>query len=101
GTRRAALLLPLLVPAVVIGSGLFSILLRLNLLGRTWVLLIAHVAMALPFTVTILVNGVEEIDQSIWKAAASLGANLRTTVRKVIVPILAPSVIAAWVLAFM
>lgn len=97
---RLLLLSPMLVPHVVLATGLFEILVPLGMLGAHWVLAIAQATMALPVTVILSITAFESIDRNIWIAARSLGARWEQIVVKVMLPITATSILACLILAF-
>lgn len=97
---RTFLMLPLLAPHVVLATGMFSLLIRLRLLGSSWVLAFTHAAFALPITMVLFIAAVETVDPLVWTAASTLGARSGFILRKVIFPAIAPSIVIAFVLAF-
>jgi putative spermidine/putrescine transport system permease protein len=98
-TRRAALqsilMLPLIVPVVVIAFALVPVYTTTGLAGTMLGLVILHTLLALPFGFTILWGSIEVLDSALELAAASLGASGWTTIRRVIVPPLAPAIISS------
>jgi putative spermidine/putrescine transport system permease protein len=97
---RAFFMLPLVVPHIVLATGLFSILLQVRLLGSASVLGFAHACLALPLTMVLFVTAVESIDPLLWTAASTLGARWPAVLRHVILPNLALTIGAAFLLAF-
>lgn len=99
-TLRAFFLLPLVAPHIVLATGLFSLLLRMRLLGSPTVLAFGHACLALPLTIVVLLNAVETIEPLLWSAAASLGARWWLIVREVLLPNISIALIVAFLLAF-
>lgn len=97
---RLLLLSPMLVPHVVIATGLFEILVPARLLGSFWVLAIAQGAMALPVAVILSINAFEAIDRNFWVAASTLGARWPQIIGKVLFPVAGTSIIACLILTF-
>jgi ABC-type spermidine/putrescine transport system permease subunit II len=97
---RLLLLSPMLVPHIVVATGLFQILVPMRLLGDKWVLAIAQAAMALPVTVILSITAFDAIERSLWTAASTLGARWFEIARKVILPITATSILASLILSF-
>lgn len=97
---RLVLLSPMLVPHIVVATGLFQILVPMQLLGDKWVLAIAQAAMALPVTVILSISAFDAIERSLWTAASTLGARWTQITRKVMLPITATSIIASLILSF-
>lgn len=62
--------------------------------------IVAMVFIGLPFVVRTIQPVLEDLDREIEEAAASLGAGRWQTLRRVIMPVLAPAISAGFVLAF-
>ena len=91
---------PLVVPFVVLGVALF---LLFNLLGVPRSLLtvaLGHSVIALPYAMLILLSRIVGLDPALEDAAMDLGASYPTTLRRVIVPLVGPTLISAWLTAF-
>jgi spermidine/putrescine transport system permease protein len=101
--RRASnllIILPMATPEIVIGAALLSLFITYNLdLGFT-TLFIAHVMFSISFVVVVVRSRLIGFDRSIEEAAADLGATPLTTFRLVTLPLLAPGIVAAALLAF-
>lgn len=65
-----------------------------------WGVLVAMIFIGLPFTVRTLQPVLGEIGHELEEAAATLGATRLQTVRKVILPLLAPALLAGGAMAF-
>ena len=102
GRRGANLLivLPMATPEIVIGAALLSMFVIYGTsLGFTS-LLIAHVMFSISFVVVVVRSRLIGFDRSIEEAAADLGATPLQTFRHVTLPLLAPGIMAAGLLAF-
>jgi spermidine/putrescine transport system permease protein len=102
GRRATNLLvvLPMATPEIVIGAALLSLFVVYSVsLGFT-TLLIAHVMFSISFVVVVVRSRLIGFDRSIEEAAADLGATPIQTFRYVTLPLLAPGVMAAGLLAF-
>jgi spermidine/putrescine transport system permease protein len=91
---------PLVVPFVVLGVALF---LLFNLLGVPRSLLtvaLGHSVVALPYATLILLSRVIGLDPALEDAAMDLGASYPSTLRRVILPLVGPSLLSAWLTAF-
>jgi spermidine/putrescine transport system permease protein len=102
GRRGANLLivLPLATPEIVIGAALLSLFVVYGLALGFTTLLIAHVMFSISFVVVVVRSRLIGFDRSIEDAAADLGATPLQTFRYVTLPLLAPAVMAAGLLAF-
>jgi spermidine/putrescine transport system permease protein len=101
--RRSAnflIVIPMATPEVVIGAALLSMFLvyGINLGFNT--LLIAHVMFCISFVVVVVRSRLIGFDRRLEEAAKDLGANAFTTFRKVTLPLLAPGLVGAAMLAF-
>jgi spermidine/putrescine transport system permease protein len=101
--RRAAnllIILPMATPEVVIGASLLSMFIYYSFTLGFGTLLIAHVAFTISFVVVVVRSRLIGFDRHLEEAAADLGASPLTTFRTVTMPLLAPGIIAAALLAF-
>jgi spermidine/putrescine transport system permease protein len=101
--RRATNLLiviPLATPEIVIGAALLSEFVVYGIALGFNTLLIAHVMFSISFVVVVVRSRLIGFDRSIEEAAADLGATPLQTFRYVTLPLLAPAVMAAGLLAF-
>ena len=94
------IVLPMATPEIVIGAALLSMFLIYGLeLGFT-TLFIAHVMFSISFVVVVVRSRLIGFDRSLEEAAADLGAPPLTTFRTITLPLLAPGIVAAALLAF-
>ena len=100
GASNLLIVLPMATPEIVIGASLLSMFLIYGIsLGFT-TLLIAHVMFSISFVVVVVRSRLIGFDRSLEEAAADLGAPPLTTFRKITLPLLAPGILAAALLAF-
>jgi spermidine/putrescine transport system permease protein len=101
--RRSAnflIVIPMATPEVVIGAALLSMFLIYGLpLGFT-TLFLAHVMFSISFVVVVVRSRLIGFDRSLEEAARDLGATPVTTFRTVTLPLLAPGIMGAALLAF-
>ena len=94
------IVIPMATPEVVIGAALLSMFLIYGIgLGFT-TLLIAHVMFMISFVVVVVRSRLIGFDRSLEEAARDLGAGPFQTFRLVTLPLLAPGILAAALLAF-
>jgi spermidine/putrescine transport system permease protein len=94
------IVLPMATPEIVIGAALLSMFLIYGLeLGFT-TLFIAHVMFSISFVVVVVRSRLIGFDRSLEEAAADLGAPPLTTFRTITLPLLAPGIVSAALLAF-
>jgi spermidine/putrescine transport system permease protein len=91
--------LPLASPEVVLGAALLALFLTVNINTGFVTILIAHVMFTVSYVVVTVKARLEGMDRHIEEAAMDLGANEWTTFRKVTLPLIAPGIGAAALLA--
>jgi spermidine/putrescine transport system permease protein len=94
------LVLPMATPEVVMGASLLSLFLIYGVALGFTSLLIAHILFCISFVVVVVRSRLIGFDRSIEDAAADLGASPIQTFRYVTLPLLAPGIVAAALLAF-
>jgi spermidine/putrescine transport system permease protein len=100
GAIESLVLLPLATPEVVLGAALLSLFLVGGVVRGFVTILLAHVMFTLGYVVLTIRARLEGMDLHIEEAAMDLGANEWQTLRKVTLPLIAPGVAAAGLLAF-
>src|SRR4051794_38423938 len=91
--------LPLSSPEVVLGAALLAMLLTLNVNTGFITIVIAHVMFTVSYVVVTVKARLEGMDRHIEEASMDLGATEWVTFRKVTLPLIAPGVAAAAMLA--
>ncbi len=91
--------LPLSTPEVVIGAALLALFLTMDVNTGFTTIIIAHVMFTVSYVVVTVKARLEGMDRHIEEAAMDLGATEWTTFRKVTLPMIAPGVAAAALLA--
>jgi molybdate transport system permease protein len=110
---RAIVVLPVVMPPVVGGIGLLAALGRGGVVGRwlyeglgvqltftIWGAIVAATFVSMPLVVIATEAGLRSIDRRYEGAAAALGARPRYAIRRVVLPMLAPQLVAGAVLAW-
>ncbi|EMT0558434.1 spermidine/putrescine ABC transporter permease PotC [Providencia stuartii] len=80
-----------------------SLLVLFMLLGVSlgfWSLLFSHITFCLPFVVVTVYARLKDFDVKMLEAARDLGAGEFTILRKIILPLAFPAVVAGWLLSF-
>ena len=88
-------LLPLMVPPITYGIPLATVMYELGLAGRLTGVILANLIPALPFVVLVMTPFIEQIDPNLEAAARVFGADTRRVFRHVLIPQLAPGILAA------
>lgn len=92
--------LPLIVPYVVLGVALLILFAVLDIDRSLWTVGIAHTVVALPYTLLIIASRLAGFDATLEEAAMDLGADYPTTLRRVVLPLIFPAMVSAWLTAF-
>jgi putative spermidine/putrescine transport system permease protein len=106
GTFRGRALLegnfvaPLILPPVITAVALYIGFARIGLLGTLMGLIVAHTVLTVPYVVLLMTVAIRQFDVRIEQVAYSLGASWFRMFRSILLPNLWPSVVAAWIFAF-
>ncbi|MDX3924285.1 MAG: ABC transporter permease [Shinella sp.] len=100
GAVKTLFLLPMVVPAVVLGVGMQVLFVRIGISNSYIGVIIAHTVVAIPFVVVSVSGALAGIDQRVELAAESLGASPSKVFRRVTLPLAMPGVLSGAVLAF-
>ena len=92
--------LPLATPEIVLGASLLSLFIAIGYSTGFATILIAHVMFNISFVVVTVRSRLIGFDRSLEEAAQDLGANGLQTFMRVTLPLIAPGVLAAALLAF-
>lgn len=100
GAAQGVFYLPMLVPAVVSGVSMLMWFRNINIeLG--WVsIIITHIVVTLPFTMTIILTSFAGFDIRLEEAAMDLGATPWRTFRSITLPLVMPGVLGGALMAF-
>jgi len=97
---RAFLLLPLMVPPIISAMAFYRWWVPLGLIDSYLGLILAHTILAIPMVVITVSAALANFDLKLEQASRSLGAPLATTIRRVILPVIRPGILAGAVFAF-
>ena len=97
---RAFLLLPLMVPPIISAMAFYRWWVPLGLIDSYLGIILAHAILAIPMVVITVSASLANFDLRLEQASRSLGASLPTTVRRVILPVIRPGILAGAVFAF-
>ncbi len=92
--------IPLATPEVVLGASLLSLFLAIGFATGFTTILIAHIMFNISFVVVTVRSRLIGFDRYLEEAAQDLGANGLQTFMRVTLPLIAPGVLAAALLAF-
>ncbi|MDW9356874.1 ABC transporter permease subunit [Sinorhizobium meliloti] len=100
GFFRTVFLLPMVVPAVVLGVGMQLMFAQYGLANTYLGVIVAHTVIAIPFVVVNVTAALQGIDRRLENAAASLGASPTVVLKTVTLPLAMPGIISGAVFAF-
>jgi len=102
--RRASvdtiLSLPLGIPGIILGLGFLILAIRTPLYSTLAIILIAYVARFFPFATRTVSSMLLAINPELEQSARASGAGWLQTMRYVLVPLLMPAIVAAWLMLF-
>lgn len=95
----AALMLPIVVPAIITAAALFGVYRGLGLNGTLTGLIIGHVIITTPYVVATVSSALRTMDPRLEAAAAILGAPPLTAFRRITAPLLMPAILSGLLFA--
>ncbi len=99
-TAQMAMMLPILVPGIVAAIAIFGLYLRWGLSGSPLGIVLAHIALAIPFVLIPVGTALRGLDETLVRAAAVLGAGPLARFVQVQLPILLPGIVTGFIFAF-
>jgi spermidine/putrescine transport system permease protein len=100
GLMIALAVLPLIVPYVVLAVALLLLFSVLHIQRSLWTIGFAHTVIALPYALLIVSSRLAGFDVHLEEAAMDLGADYMTTLRRIVLPMIFPAVVSAWLTSF-
>lgn len=91
---------PMIIPDIVLAVALLSIYTMLNFTLGLWSIVISHAVFNIAYVVAVVRTRLRNFDRSIVEASIDLGASELRTFFKVVLPVIAPGVIAAALISF-
>jgi spermidine/putrescine transport system permease protein len=102
GTSNFLMLLPLVTPEIVLATGIFFTLVFLYPFPNpgTFGQIVGHVTWSIPYVVVVLRGRIFGVGPELEEAAMDLGAPPVDALRRVLLPVLAPAIFAAFTIVF-
>ncbi|WP_369721467.1 ABC transporter permease [Bradyrhizobium sp. LLZ17] len=91
---------PLVMPEVISGLSLLLLFVALNAERGFWTVTIAHTTLTMCFVAVVVQSRLGSLDRSLEEAAMDLGCDPVRAFLSVTLPLIAPAIIAGWMLAF-
>jgi spermidine/putrescine transport system permease protein len=99
-TIMGAIMLPLVLPEIIVAVSLLVVLLQLGVPLSAWTIILGHTLICTPFAIAILSSSFQGLDQSFEEAAMDLGETRWGAFTKIILPLVAPGIVASFLIAF-
>ncbi len=96
----AILSLPLGIPGIILGLGFLILAIRTPLYSTLAIILIAYIARFFPFATRTVSAMLLAINPELEQSARASGASWLQSMRYVLLPLLMPAIIAAWLMLF-
>ena len=91
---------PLVMPEVITGLSLLLLFVALNAERGFWTVTIAHTTLTMCFVAVVVQARLGTLDQTLEEAAMDLGCGPLRAFLAVTLPLIVPSIVAGWMLAF-
>ena len=91
---------PLVMPEVITGISLLLLFVALGAERGFWTVTIAHTTLTMCFVAVVVQSRLTSLDPSLEEAAMDLGCNPARAFVAVTLPLILPSIVAGWMLAF-
>ena len=94
--------MPIAIPGVIVGAGILVayLMLPIPVYNTIWILLIAYVTLYLPYGMRFASSGISQIHRELEEVAEVAGARLGQVFRRILLPLLAPVLLAGWIYVF-
>jgi len=93
---------PIAIPGVIVGAGILVayLMLPIPIYNTIWILLVAYVTLYLPYGMRFASSGITQIHRELEEVAAVSGAGLLQIFGRIMLPLLAPVLLAGWIYVF-
>jgi len=93
---------PIAIPGVIVGASILLtyLVLPVGIYNTIWILLVAYVTLYLPYGMRFASSGLTQIHRELEEAGAVAGARLAQIFRRILLPLLAPVLLSAWIYVF-
>jgi iron(III) transport system permease protein len=93
---------PIAIPGVIVGAGILVayLMLPIPIYNTIWILLVAYVTLYLPYGMRFASSGLTQLHRDLEEMAAVSGAGLGQVFARIVLPLLAPVLLAGWIYVF-
>lgn len=99
-TANGLIMAPLVLPEIIVAVSMLLIMLQLGLELSLFTVVLGHVLICIPYSLSVLTSGFEGFDRSLEEASADLGETAFGTFRRVTLPMVAPAIISSLLVSF-
>ncbi|PZV38308.1 ABC transporter permease [Mesorhizobium kowhaii] len=99
-TINGLIMAPLVLPEVIVAISMLLVMLQLGLSLSLFTVVLGHVLVCIPYSMTVLTSGFEGFDRSLEEASSDLGESAFGTFRRVTLPMVAPAIISSLLVCF-
>ncbi|MBO8173819.1 MAG: iron ABC transporter permease [Thermococcus sp.] len=92
---------PYALPGTVVGVAIILAFIKTPIFNTLWIIPFAYFVRYLSYGVRTTVGSLLQIDKTLEEASLMCGANWLTTMKNIVLPLIKPGLIAAWILVFM
>ncbi len=90
----------IIIPDIIIGLSLLLLFRLLHVPFGFWTLLLSHITFCIPFTFIIIHTRLTQLDKNILNTARDLRASEYIIFTRILIPLMAPALMAGWLLSF-
>jgi putrescine transport system permease protein len=91
---------PLVMPDVITGLSLLLLFVAIGFARGFWTIILAHITFSMCFVAVVVQSRLITFDRSLEEAALDLGCPPLKTFLKITLPLIAPAIVAGWMLGF-
>ncbi len=91
---------PLVLPEIIVAISMLLVMLRLGLELSLVTVVLGHVLICVPYSISVLTAAFEGFDRSLEEASADLGESAFGTFRRVTLPMVMPAIISSLLVSF-
>lgn len=99
-THSVILYMPLVVPEILMGISLLMFFIAIRLPLGLFAIFLSHVTFSMSYVAMVVLSRLQDFDTTLIEAAQDLGADAWTTLRRILLPLIAPGIVAGALLAF-
>ena len=99
-TANGLIMAPLVLPEIIVAVSMLLIVLQLGLNLSLFTVVLGHVLICIPYSLSVLTSGFEGFDRSLEEASADLGETAFGTFRRITLPMVAPAIISSLLVSF-